>query len=49
MSVLDEVLSANDRYAASFGEKAELTLPPRGGSRSSPAWTRGSTRPSTRA
>jgi hypothetical protein len=22
MSVLDEVLSANDRYAASFGEKA---------------------------
>src|SRR3954452_1313176 len=28
MSVLDEVLSANDRYAASFGEKAELTLPP---------------------
>ena len=28
MSVLEEVLSANDRYAASFGEKAELTLPP---------------------
>ena len=28
MSVLDEVLSANDRYAATFGEKAELTLPP---------------------
>jgi carbonic anhydrase len=28
MSVLDEVLSANDEYAASFGEKAELTLPP---------------------
>src|SRR4051794_25952497 len=28
MSVLDEVLSANDRYAASFGEKAGLTLPP---------------------
>jgi carbonic anhydrase len=28
MSVLGEVLSANDRYAASFGEKAELTLPP---------------------
>jgi hypothetical protein len=28
MSVLDEVLSANDRYAASFGQKAELTLPP---------------------
>src|SRR6185312_2078996 len=28
MSVLDEVLSANDKYAAEFGEKAELTLPP---------------------
>jgi len=25
--VLDEVLTANDRYAASFGEKAGLTLP----------------------
>jgi carbonic anhydrase len=28
MSVLDEVLSANDEYAASFGEKSSLTLPP---------------------
>jgi carbonic anhydrase len=28
MSVLDEVLSANDRYAAEFGEKSELSLPP---------------------
>jgi carbonic anhydrase len=28
MSVVDEVLSANDRYAAGFGEKSELTLPP---------------------
>ena len=28
MSVLDEVLSANDSYAASFGEKSELALPP---------------------
>src|SRR3954452_2069087 len=28
MSVLDEVLSANDRYAATFGEKAQLSLPP---------------------
>jgi len=28
MSVLDEVLSANDRYAAEFGERSELTLPP---------------------
>jgi carbonic anhydrase len=29
MSVLEEVMTANDRYAATFGEKAELTLPPR--------------------
>jgi carbonic anhydrase len=29
MSVLGEVLSANDAYAASFGEKADLKLPPR--------------------
>ncbi len=28
MSVLDEVLSANAAYAASFGTKAELALPP---------------------
>ncbi len=28
MTVLDEVLSANDRYAASFGAKGELALPP---------------------
>jgi carbonic anhydrase len=28
MSVLDEVLSANDQYAASFGTKGELALPP---------------------
>jgi carbonic anhydrase len=28
MSVLDEVLSANETYAAAFGEKAELALPP---------------------
>jgi carbonic anhydrase len=28
MSVLDEVLSANVEYAASFGEKSELALPP---------------------
>jgi hypothetical protein len=46
MSVLDEVLSANDRYAASFGEKAELTLPPR--ARDPHLHGRpGSTRPST--
>jgi carbonic anhydrase len=28
MSVLDEVLSANDRYASSFGAKSDLALPP---------------------
>jgi carbonic anhydrase len=28
MAVLDEVLSANERYAASFGAKGELALPP---------------------
>jgi len=28
VSVLDEVLSANDQYAASFGPKSELALPP---------------------
>lgn len=28
MSVLSEVLSANEAYAASFGEKANLALPP---------------------
>jgi carbonic anhydrase len=28
MSVVEEVLSANDRYAAEFGEKSELSLPP---------------------
>jgi carbonic anhydrase len=28
MSVLDEVLEANEAYAASFGEKGQLALPP---------------------
>ena len=28
MSVLKEVLSANDSYAAGFGDKAQLALPP---------------------
>ena len=28
MGVLDDVLAANDRYAASFGAKGELALPP---------------------
>jgi carbonic anhydrase len=28
MAVLDEVLNANEKYAAGFGEKSELALPP---------------------
>ncbi len=28
MSIRDEVLEANDRYAASFGDKGQLALPP---------------------
>jgi carbonic anhydrase len=28
MTVLDEVLAANEAYAASFGDKSKLTLPP---------------------
>jgi carbonic anhydrase len=28
MAVLDEVLAANERYAASFGSKGELAMPP---------------------
>jgi carbonic anhydrase len=28
LAVLEEVLSANERYAASFGDKSELALPP---------------------
>jgi carbonic anhydrase len=28
MSVLDQVLQANARYAANFGSKSELALPP---------------------
>ena len=28
MSILQEVLSANDQYAASFGDKSQLALPP---------------------
>jgi len=28
MSIVDEVLKANDEYAATFGPRAELALPP---------------------
>ncbi len=28
MAILDEVLQANEAYAASFGSKGELALPP---------------------
>ena len=48
MTVLDEVLGANEGYARSFGDKGELAMPPARASRSSPAWMPGSTPPSTR-
>ena len=32
MSVLDEILAANDAYAATFGDKSQLALPPPAGS-----------------
>ena len=44
MSVLEEVRSANESYVAGF-EKGDLPMPPAAASRSSPAWTRGSIRP----
>jgi len=47
MTIYDEVLAANERYAASFGEKGELALPPRAISPFSRAWMLGWTRPST--
>ena len=39
MSVTDELLLANEQYAASF-DKGDLPLPPAARSRSSRAWTR---------
>ena len=47
MSVLPEVLAANEAYAAAFGQ-GQLALPPARRSRSSPAWMPASTRRSTR-
>ena len=44
MSVLDEVRGANESYVSQF-DKGDLPMPPGGSSPSSPAWTRGSTRP----
>lgn len=46
MSVRPEVLKANEAYAASFGDEANLALPPARRSPFSPAWTRGSIPPS---
>jgi hypothetical protein len=42
MSVTDQLLRNNERYAGSF-QKGALPLPPAKGSPSWPAWTRGST------
>ena len=47
MTVLEEVLAANAAYADEFGVKGNSPFRPRAGSRSSPAWTRASTPPST--
>ncbi len=49
MSVHDEVLAANEEYAASFGDKATWPCRRPAASPSSPAWTPASTRPSTPA
>jgi hypothetical protein len=43
MSIRDEVLEANDRYAASFGDKGQLAQPRPDSSPSSPVWTPAST------
>ena len=49
VSVLDEVLNANKRYASSFGAKSDSLSHQPAGSRFSRAWTPASTRPSTPA
>lgn len=49
MPVLNEVLSANDAYAASFGAKSELALPPARQFAILTCMDVGSTRPSTQA
>ena len=43
MSTIEGLLQNAEAYENAF-DKAELPLRPRSGSRSSPAWTRGSTR-----
>jgi len=49
MTIRDEVLAANEDYAASFGPKADLALPPAATSPSSRAWMHGSIRRNTPA
>ena len=44
-AVLDQVLSANTQYAADFGDKGSLALPPPVVSPCSPVWTRASIPP----
>ena len=46
-TVRDEVLAANMAYSREFGDRARLAMPPGRHFAISPAWTRGSTRPST--
>ena len=43
MTVTDELVQNAEAYAADF-DRGDLPLPPRARWRSSPAWTRGSTR-----
>jgi carbonic anhydrase len=49
MSVLDEVLDANEQYASTFGSKSELALPPARAFAILTCMDAASTRPSTRA
>ena len=45
----DAVLAANEAYAADFGDKAKLPMPPARRFVVLPAWTRGSIPPSSLA
>ncbi|MFY9758106.1 MAG: hypothetical protein WAK37_19365 [Pseudolabrys sp.] len=47
--ILQEVLAANQAYAASFGDRGKLAMPPARRFASSPAWTPGLIPPSTPA
>ena len=45
--VVDDILAANETYAAEFGNKGSLALPPARRFAILPAWMRGSTPPSS--